>query len=583
MADSIHDRAQREVAAGRVDAALAAVRLHLKIRPKDIDAMALLGELLSTAGQFDLAVQQFTRLVAMQPESGMLRYNLASALIDARRVKEAVVELERLQQAEPGNIAPYLALAVAYVEVDQTAKAIEAARRAVAIDPTLAAAAGNLSYAYTRAGMTEESYRAARIGVDANPNEPKLRSMMLLAMNYTDATPEAIAQAHRDYGRVVGPAVRPARTDPEPERPIRVGLLSGDMRDHSVAFFVEPFLRHADPRVSFEIFSNCAPGTQDATSKRLRGYAAAWHDCGHMPHNAIDPLIRSRNIDVLIELSGHAGEPRLLALIEKPAPVLITAIGYPNTTGVPAIDWRLVDAITDPPGSEGLCTERLLRIDPCFLCYTAPTQAPEPELPEASQPITFGSFNNATKIGLRSVELWARVLQAVPGSRLLMKAQSLTDTTGRQVIMDRFAAAGITADRLELVAYTKTRDEHLRLYNRVHVALDTVPYNGTTTTCEALWMGVPVLTTLGNRHAARVSASLLHAAGHPELVAADTDALVQLAASLANDRPRLASLRTTLRGRMAASPLMDAPAYAARFHAALRDCWRQWCAGQAAR
>ena len=580
MADSIHDRAQREVAAGRVDAALAAVRLHLKIRPKDIEAMVLLGELLSTAGQFDLAVQQFSRLLAMQPASGLHRYNLANALIDARRVKEGIVELERLRASEPDNIGPHLALAVAYVEVDATDKAIEAGRRAMQLDPTLAASAGNLSYAYTRAGMTEEAYQAAKVGVDANPNEPKLRSMMLLAMNYTDATPEAIAQAHREYARVVGPPVRPAKTDPDPERPIRVGLLSGDMRDHSVSFFVEPFLRHADPRVSFEIFSNSAPQSFDATSKRLRGHAAAWHDCGHMPHPAIDALIRSRNIDVLLELGGHSGEPRLLALIERPAPVIISAIGYPNTTGVPAIEWRLVDAITDPPGSERFCTEQLLRIDPCFLCYTAPTDAPEPAMPDASQPITFGSFNNATKIGARSVELWARALQAVPGSRLLMKAQSLTDSTGRKVILERFAAAGIAPDRLELVAYTKTRDEHLRLYNRVHVALDTVPYNGTTTTCEALWMGVPVITTLGDRHAARVSASLLHAAGHPELVASDADAFVRIAASLAQDRERLATLRTSLRAEMAASPLMDAPGYAARFHAAVRACWRAWCSQQ---
>jgi predicted O-linked N-acetylglucosamine transferase (SPINDLY family) len=276
-----------------------------------------------------------------------------------------------------------------------------------------------------------------------------------------------------------------------------------------------------------------------------------------MPHNAIDAFIRSRNIDVLLELGGHSGEPRLLALIEKPAPVVISAIGYPNTTGVPAIEWRLVDAITDPVGSERFCTEQLLRIDPCFLCYTAPTSAPEPAMPDASQPITFGSFNNATKIGARSVELWARVLQAVPGSRLLMKAQSLTDSTGRKVILERFAAAGIAPDRLELVAYTKTRDEHLRLYNRVHVALDTVPYNGTTTTCEALWMGVPVVTTLGDRHAARVSASLLHAAGHPELVASDADAFVRIAASLAQDRPRLDALRTSLRTSLPRRRLMS--------------------------
>ncbi|MFM7809324.1 MAG: hypothetical protein ACKPEA_15550, partial [Planctomycetota bacterium] len=366
----------------------------------------------------------------------------------------------------------------------------------------------------------------------------------------------------------------------DPERPIRIGLLSGDMRDHSVAFFTEPFMRHPAPGVAFEIFSTCAPGVQDDTSRRLRELASAWHDCGHMPHPAIDPLIRSRGIDILIELGGHSGEPRVLALIEKPAPVVMTAIGYPNTTGVPAIDWRVVDAITDPSGSEPFCTERLLRIDPCFLCYTPPTEAPSPEMPDAGQAITFGSFNNASKIGPRSVALWSRVLQSVPESRLLMKAQSLKDSTGRKLIVERFAAAGVPEHRLDLIAYTKTRDEHLQLYNRVHVALDTVPYNGTTTTCEALWMGVPVVTTLGDRHAARVSASLLHAAGHPELVAENEAAFVDLAANLARDRGRIATLRANLRTELAASPLLDAPAYAARLHAALRACWREWCAKQ---
>jgi len=582
LAESIHQRAEREVQAGRVDAAIQAVRLHLKIRPKDLQAQNLLGELLSTAGQFDLAAQHYARLVQSHPDSGLLRYNLANALIDCRRVKEGIVELERLRRDEPNNVAPHLALAIAYVEVDETAKAIEAGRRAIELEPTLAAAAGNLSYAYGRAGMNEEAWRVAKAGVDANPSEPKLRSMMLLAMNYLDLAPEELAQAHRDYGRMVGPPVRPACTDPDPERPIRVGLLSGDMRDHSVAFFTEPFLRHPDPRVSFEIFSNCAPGAHDATTQRLRGLVSAWHDCGHMPHPAIDALIRSRGIDILIELGGHSGEPRVLALIEKPAPVVMTAIGYPNTTGVPAIDWRVVDTVTDPPGSDRFCTERLLRIDPCFLCYTPPVEAPSPEMPDMEQPITFGSFNNASKIGPRSVALWSRVLQAVPESRLLMKAQSLKDSTGRKLIVERFAAAGIPESRLELIAYTKTREEHLQLYNRVHVALDTVPYNGTTTTCEALWMGVPVVTTLGDRHAARVSASLLHAAGHPELVAESDAAFVDLAANLARDRGRVAALRANLRTELTTSPLLDAPAYAARLHAALRACWREWCAKQRA-
>ena len=580
MAESIHERAQREVQAGRVDAAIAAVRLHLKIKPRDFPVMNLLGELLQTAGQMEQAVQQLERVVSMAPQEPAYRYNLGNALLDARRGKEAVAVFERLIRDDPACLSAFVALAIAYVEVDATDKAIAAGRTAADMDPALPAAAGNLLFALLRAGEAAQAVQAGQRCLQHVPDEFKLRSMTLFAMNYLGLDAQVVADAHKEFGRRLGAAPQPAATAADPERQIRVGLLSGDLRDHSVSFFLEPILRHADPRVTWEAFSTCGPSQQDATTRRLRERCAAWHDCGSMPHAAIDQLIRRRSIDVLIDLGAHSGEPRLLALASKPAPVILTAIGYPGTTGMSQVDWRLVDSITDPPGSEALCTERLLRLDPCFLCYTPPEGAPEPALPHADAPVTFGSFNAAAKVGPESIALWARVLQAVPGSRLLLKSQTLSDATGRRRIAERFAAAGIDESRLELVAYTRTRDEHLQLYNRVHVALDTLPYNGTTTTCEALWMGVPVVTTLGDRHAARVSASLLRACGHSELVAQDETTFVELASNLARDRARLAALRTNLREELAASPLLDAPAYAARFHAALRDCWREWCAKQ---
>jgi predicted O-linked N-acetylglucosamine transferase (SPINDLY family) len=578
LAESIETRANRELDAGRIDAAIAAVRLHLKIKPRDLPAMNLLGELLQTAGQVEQAVQQLERVVALAPSEPSYRYNLGNALLDARRGKDAVAVFERLIREDPNCLSAYVALAIAYVEIDATDKAIAAGRRAVEIEPALPAAAGNLLFALVRAGESEEAVKAGLRCLQLVPNEFKLRSMTLFAMNYLGQDPDEVAEAHREYGRRVGAPANPAFTDPDPERPIRVGLLSGELRDHSVAFFLEPILRHPDPRVAFEAFATSGPPQHDATTERIRERCAAWHDCGSMPHDVIDALIRRRGIDVMIDLGAHSGEPRLLALASKPAPVIMTAIGYPNTTGMPAVDWRVVDSITDPPGSERLCTERLLRIEPCFLCYTPPTEAPEPELPVAGAPITFGSFNAACKIGPESIALWTRVLQAVPGSRLLLKSQTLSDATGRRRLEERFGHAGIDPARLELVAYSKTRAEHLALYGRVHVALDTVPYNGTTTTCEALWMGVPVVTMLGDRHAARVSASLLHSCGHPELVATDAGAFVELAGKLAVDRARLSALRARLRTELRASPLCDAPAYAARFHAAVRDCWKLRCA-----
>jgi predicted O-linked N-acetylglucosamine transferase (SPINDLY family) len=345
-----------------------------------------------------------------------------------------------------------------------------------------------------------------------------------------------------------------------------------------VGHFAPALVAHRTKGLRFEAFSSGMPRPGDPRAAELRERFEAWHECASMTPESLDAAMRAAGIDVLIELGGHTDSGRLTALVGKPAPVIISAIGYPNTTGLPAIDWRLVDAITDPPGSEHLCTERLLRLDPCFLCYSPSEGAPEPALPPPEAPITFGSFNNAAKIGPATVELWASVLRSVPGSRLLLKSQTLSDAAGRARIERRLVDAGIEASRVELIAYSSTRNDHLSLYHRVHVALDTTPYNGTTTTCEALWMGVPVITMLGDRHAARVSSSLLRAAGHPELVAHDPEDFARRATDLSRDRARLAALRAGLRTRLASSTLCDATTYATRFHQAIRASWRQWCA-----
>jgi protein O-GlcNAc transferase len=581
MAETIWDRAQREAAAGRIDAALSMVRLHIKMRPKDLDAVNLLGTLLQDAGRSAEAIVHYERLLAMAPDRPAYRHNYANALLDAKRPRDAVSQWEQLLATQPDYLLGWIALSVAYLEIDDTARAIDAGRRAAAMAPDLAPAAGNLAFALGRAGELDEAITVLQRGVEANPSEHRLRSSLLMLLNYSTRPNDEIRLAHARYGESLGRPSQPARTPRDAVRPLRIGVLSGDLADHSVAFFLQPILEQAHDGLVFEAFSNGVPKPGDPRTPQLKALFDAWHECASMSPEGLDAAIRERAIDVLVELGGHTESGRLPALANKPAPVIVSAIGYPNTTGLPAVDWRVVDSITDPPGSEHLCTERLLRIDPCFLCYSPPQEAPEPAMPEADAPITFGSFNNAAKIGPTSIELWARVLKAVPGSRLLLKSQTLSDAAGRARIEKRFVEAGVEASRLELVAYSKTRQEHLELYKRVHVALDTTPYNGTTTTCEALWMGVPVVATLGDRHAARVSASLLHAASHSELVAKDADAFVQLAASLAQDRARLASLRTNLRGELRASPLCDAPAYAARFHAAIRDCWKQWCAKQA--
>jgi protein O-GlcNAc transferase len=334
-------------------------------------------------------------------------------------------------------------------------------------------------------------------------------------------------------------------------------------------------LAHAPSSVTTHVFA-VRPARADPVAERLRGLAESWVQVGHLDDASLDRTIRESRIDILIETSGHTGDNRLMALTRKPAPLIVSAIGYPGSTGLGTVDARLADFITDPPGAQTHSTETLLRIEPCFLCYRPPDDAPEPEMPSDAA-VTFGSFNASHKISASTAALWGEVLKAVPGSRLILKSSDLRDSGSARELMGRLAAAGLDAGRLDILKGTTTVREHLATYSRVHIALDTFPYNGTTTTCEALHMSVPVVTLTGDRHASRVGSSLLGAAGHPEWVAGSPGGFIHIAAKLAGDVGQIKGLRQSLRGELAASALCDAPAYAARVYEALRGLWRDHC------
>ena len=578
---SLWDRAMSLQAAGRRDDAIELVRVHLRLRPKDAEAVNLMGVLLQSAGALEESERWLRRAIDMSPRNAAAVNNLGVTLSYAGRRKEAIVAWEQAARLSPSYPLPWISLSQAYPQENRAVEGVEAGLRAAVLAPDAPAARANLAFALCHAGRTEEAVAAAGDAIHRMPGEPRLHSGRLFMLNYLALPLEDVLAAHRAFGSAC-PVRRPsASTNPEPSRKIRIGIMSGDLRDHSVGFFAESLLVNRPADSTMVAFVAGMHRSDDALAARLRSLFDVSIDVSAHSDAALDEAIRAERIDVLIELSGHTGGNRLTALASKPAPVIVSAIGYPNTTGLPAVDWRVVDSITDPPGAEAFCTERLLRLDPCFLCYRPPDLAVQPSMP-APQPISFGSFNNSAKIGTECAALWARVLRAVPGSRLLMKSQTLADPAVQEAIRRRLADGGIAEDRVELIAQSSTRAEHLALYGRVHVALDSVPYNGTTTTCEALWMGVPVVALRGDRHASRVSASLLSAAGHPEWVAEDADGFVRIASALVADMPRLASIRTSLRDGLRASPLLDAKAYAQRFHAAIRGCWREWCASQPA-
>ncbi|MEI7775021.1 MAG: hypothetical protein WCK17_09610, partial [Verrucomicrobiota bacterium] len=294
--------------------------------------------------------------------------------------------------------------------------------------------------------------------------------------------------------------------------------------------------------------------------------------------DAAAELIRKDAPDILVDLAGHSAMNRLPLLARGLAPVQISYLGYPNTTGLSNITHRLVDELTDPCGeADAFNTEKLIRFSPCAWAYEAPADAPSPAMPEAASPITFGSFNNFLKVTDDTLRIWARLLASLPGARLLIKSPYLEDNDVRKSVLERLTLAGISEDHVEIMGFFDSPLDHLAAYNRVDVALDTFPYNGTTTTCEALWMGVPVVSLIGDRHASRVGLSLLTAIGHSDWAAENEETYIEKSVALAQDRSLRLHLRDSLRAKVAASILCNSKDQAHRFENALRQIWCEWC------
>lgn len=367
----------------------------------------------------------------------------------------------------------------------------------------------------------------------------------------------------------------------DPERRLRVGYLSADFRFHSVAYFFKPLLESFD-RSAVEITLYSSVEDPDAMTDTLRGLADHYVDIAHLSEEKAAGRIRRDQIDVLIDLSGHTALNRLVAMEYRPAPVQLTWLGYPGSTGLRMLDGRIVDHQTDPEEMREWYSEPRIRLPRCFLAYQPPDDSP---LPVAEPPcvqagyVTFGSFNNSFKISGAVVRAWSAILRAVPSSRLFLKARQYQDTHNATALLAEFAAEGIAAGRIELSGRKDDFLEHLATYHRTDLALDTFPYHGTTTTCEAMWMGVPTLTLAGDRHATRVGVSLLSAVGlEKQLVARDIDDYITRAVSLASSPEDLRGVRHNLRDRMSASPLCDAKGLARAMEQAIRTEWRRWCA-----
>lgn len=558
------EAAQRSAAAGDPDACVRAGwdclrrndlpgaiehnRRALAMDPRNAEALNNLSVALMLDGRREEALEACRRLVEVRPDSGS-RLNLASACRMLGLLDEAAAQYQIATQLDPASADAHANLGVLLMDMGRHGEAEEALRRALAL----------------------------------SPGSAKLHSNLLLSLNYRDdLDPGHVFQEHRAWAQAHAAALEaraaPHANERSPDRKLRIGYVSGDFKRHSVAWFAEPALAAHD-RERFAVICYSDVPKADAVTERFRRCAGEWREIFGRSDEEVAAQVRRDAVDILVDLGGHTGKHRLLAFARRPAPVQATWLGYPNTTGLQSMDYRITDADADPPGpADALHTEKLIRLEGGFLCYAPPaTSPPVGPLPFASSGrVTFGCFNNLAKLSPAAIALWSRLLREVPGSRLVLKARGLASVAAREDVRWQFRPHGVGDAALELREPLASVESHLAAYGEIDIALDVFPYNGTTTTCEALWMGVPVIALAGRTHASRVGTSLLRRVGLADLVAENPDEYVRIARSLAADPTRLGALRSGMRQCLGASSLLDPVRFARQLESALKDAWRRW-------
>jgi len=569
-------------ALGEPDAALVHYREALRLYPQLAPAESNLGHILSTQGKFAEAEPHVVHALELQPEADELRLNLGSLRLSLGRFAEAQQEFERVLARNPGNAQAELHLGWALKEQGDFAAAERHYRRALELRPDFAEAHDKLGSLHKDRGQIEAALPCLRRALAIRPDFVAAHSNLCLSLNYAaGASPQEIHAEHLEFARRhcagFAPPAHANRADPG--RRLRVGYVSGDFRAHVVAHFIEPVLAHHD-RSGYEVYCYYNFHTRDTVTARLRSHADHWRDIFGVGDAEVARQVQADGIDILVDLSGHTGLNRLLVFARKPAPVQASYLGYLNTTGLAAMDYRISDARAAPLGMLDAChSEELVRLPDTQWCYQAPSPAPEVSaLPAlANGYLTFGAFHTLAKINPPVIELWSRLLRALPQARLIVAAMGLKSIAAE--FEREFARHGIAPGRVELLGAVSFA-EYLALHRSVDAILDTFPYAGGTTTCHALWMGVPVISLPGPTATSRGGASLLAAVGLEQFIAEDPEHYIAIASRLAADLPQLALVRAGLRQRMPASPLCAAARFTRNLEAAYRYMWRAWCAKQ---
>jgi predicted O-linked N-acetylglucosamine transferase (SPINDLY family) len=589
---------------GKLDEAVACCRRGAQVDPHNAQAHNNLGNALNDQLRLAEAAASFRRALELSPDFAEAHNNLGTVLARQGRLDEAGACYAQALRIRPRYAEALNNLGALWEERGKPDQAAACCRQALEVQPDFADAHNNLGNVLLGLGMPDDAASHYRRALEIRPAYAIAHSNALGCRHYRPGvTPQELAAAHAEWDRRHAAPLRalwrPHAQSRDPERTLRLGFVSADFGCHPVGYFLVRTLE-ALRSERCEVVCYADGRKDDALTARLRAASTRWHDVQGDSADALAERIRADAIDILFDLAGHSHGNRLLTFARKPAPIQITWIGYPGTTGLAAMDYLLADPRQIPPQAEGDYRERVLRMPEGYVCYDPPADAPPvgplPALQEKGiSPIcrngpegaahkldlspfprvTFGSFNNPAKITPQVVAVWAELLRQTPASRLVLKFRGLDEPSAAGRLARLFAGQGIDPARLELRGESP-HAELLGQYGRIDVALDTFPYSGGLTTCEALWMGVPVVTCPGATFASRHSLSHLTSVGLTETVAPDLGAYVEVARALAGDLSRLAAIRGRLRGQMAASPLCDGPRFAGHLMALLRGVWRQW-------
>ena len=558
---------------GRLNEAEFSFRRALQLKPDHAGVHGMLGKLLRDLGRLDEAVASYRRAQEIDPDHTEALYDLCNALLELGRLDDAVASYRRVLASRPDHAEAHNNLGIALKKLGRLDEAEASCRRALAIKPDYAEAHSNLGGILKDAGRLNEAMASDRRAIELDPGNAAIHSNFLYTLSFhPDFDERAIlaemklfAAAH--LGAIPAPKT-PAARQPMPGRRMRIGYVSPDFRNHCQSFFTLPLLSHHD-RTNYEIHCYAHLPRPDLISARLAEHADVWRPTHLKSDEQLAAQISADGIDILVDLTMHMACGRPLLFARKPAPVQLAWLAYPGTTGNPAMDYRITDPWLDPPElGDDRYTETSLRLPDTFWCYDPLISGLQPNpLPASSAGhLTFGCLNNFCKISDDTLRRWGQVMARLPSSRLILLAAS---GRHRQRVLDRLAQYDIAAERIEFVGF-QPRWQYLQTYQRIDICLDTLPYNGHTTSLDAYWMGVPVVSRVGASVVGRAGWSQLNNLGLAELAAFDDPSFIDIAVGLATDWSRLKHLRRTLRSRLEASPLMDGGRFAAAFEALYR-------------